>query len=63
MENSVESVNSDESVKESSIISVKVNAKLHKDCRKKLLDEGRTLADLIRSALNQYLDGTLSITA
>ena len=55
--------NSMESVKESSIISVKVNAKLHKDCRKKLLDEGRTLADLIRSALNQYLDGTLSITA
>ncbi|MBR1418935.1 MAG: hypothetical protein IJ576_08230 [Synergistaceae bacterium] len=57
MENSVESM------KESSIISVKVNAKLHKACRKKLLDEGRTLADLIRSALNQYLDGTLSITA
>ena len=63
MENSVESVNSAESVKESSIISVKVNAKLHKACRKKLLDEGRTLADLIRSALNQYLDGTMSITA
>ena len=55
--------NSMENVKESSIISVKVNAELHKACRKKLLDEGRTLADLVRSALNQYLDGAMSITA
>ena len=53
--------NSMESVKESSIISVKVNAELHKACRKKLLDEGRTLADLVRTTMARYLNDELKI--
>ncbi len=42
-------------------ISVRVDDILYKECKKKLVDDDKTIADLIRSALKQYVNGDLTI--
>lgn len=42
-------------------VSFRLEEETYKECRKKLLDDGKTFTDLIKVAMEQYLKGELKI--
>ena len=43
-------------------VTIRVDEDMHKECRKKLLDDGKTFTDLVKRAMELYLKGELKIS-
>lgn len=43
-------------------VSFRLDEEIYKECRKKLLDDGKTFTDLIRITVELYLKGELKLT-
>ncbi len=42
-------------------VTVRIPEELHKACKKKLVDDGKSFVDLVRSAVRQYVDDKFEI--
>ena len=43
-------------------VTFRVDEELHKECKKRLVDDGKTFTDLVRLAMELYLKGELKLT-
>ena len=48
-------------MKKTVTVSAQIDEELHLECRKRLLDDKKSLRDLIRAAMRQYANGQFKI--